>query len=182
MIATAKKAKNWIIDIIDWFHKPFSKYISEETFRYGATGGANTVLDFLLYFVFYRYIFDKQIVNIGPVAIGPHIAAFMFVFPITFTTGFLLAKYITFTQSKLRGRVQIFRYGVSVTGSILLNYFLLKLFVEVCGLYAVLSKILTTIVVVIYSYVAQKHFTFRTGEKALAKLELAEERALSSYE
>jgi putative flippase GtrA len=166
----AKKIQTTIISTIDWFQKPFSKYISHETFRYGVTGGCNSVLDIFLYFVFYNFIFDKKVLDLKIVSISPYIAAFLFVFPITFTTGFLLAKYITFTQSVLKGKIQLFRYGLSVAGSILLNYLLLKLFVEVAGLYATLSKILTTGVVIIYSFIIQKHFTFRTGKRALAKV------------
>lgn len=164
MESNLKRIQTNIISTINWFHKPFSNYISDETFRYGVTGGCNSVLDIFLYFIFYNFIFDKKILDLKIISISPHIAAFIFVFPITFSTGFLLAKYITFTQSVLKGRVQLFRYGLSVAGSILLNYLLLKLFVEVAGLFATLSKILTTGVVILYSFVIQKHFTFRTGK------------------
>ncbi|PKP30846.1 MAG: phenylalanine 4-monooxygenase [Bacteroidetes bacterium HGW-Bacteroidetes-17] len=153
-----------MIRFIDYFYPLCSRFIPNETFRYAATGGANTALDILLYFVFYRFILDKQIVDFGFVAISPHIAAFVFVFPITFTTGFLLAKYITFTSSSLKGNIQLFRYGVTVFGAILMNYALLKLFVDGFGLYATLSKILTTIVVVTYSYFVQRFYSFKTGK------------------
>ncbi len=151
-----------IIRIVDWFYFPFLHFIPKVLFRYAATGGANTVLDILLYFVFYRFILDKQIVELGFIAIGPHIAAFLLVFPITFTTGFLLAKYVTFTTSELQGKIQLFRYGLTVAGSILLNYIFLKLFVEYFGWFATFSKIVVTVVVVIYSYLAQRYFSFRT--------------------
>ncbi len=163
MIRFFNKLRDLIIRIIDWFYFPFLRFIPLEVFRYAATGGANTVLDISLYFVFYRYWLDMQNVDLGFTVISPHIAAFLLVFPITFTTGFLLAKYITFTASELRGRIQLFRYGVSVAGSILLNYVFLKLFVEVAGLYATLSKVLTTIIVVIYSYIIQRNFSFKTA-------------------
>jgi putative flippase GtrA len=169
MIELTKFIKDLIIRVVDWFYSPFSKYIPLETFRYAATGGLNTIFDIFLYFVFYNFILQKQVVQIGFVAMSPHIAAFVFVFPITFLSGFLLAKYVTFTRSILRGRIQLFRYGVSVGGSILLNYFLLKLFVDVFGVYPTPSKMIATLFVIGYSYIVQKHFTFKTGKKALAK-------------
>jgi putative flippase GtrA len=165
MFQLSRLIRDLIISVIDWFYQPFQPYIKQETFRYGATGGMNTVFDIFLYFIFYHFVFQKQNVDLWFVTISPHIAAFLFVFPITFATGFLLGKYVTFTQSDLRGRIQLFRYGVSVGGSILLNYVLLKLFVEVFGWYATFSKITTTMVVVVYSYIIQKHFTFRTVQK-----------------
>ena len=151
----------------EWSYPPFRNLIPELTFRYGATGGINTLLDIFLYFICYRFILKKSFINLGIIVISPHIAAFLMVFPITFSTGFLLSKYITFTESKLRGRIQLFRYWLNVLVCIFINYILLKFFVDYCGLYPTLSKILTTIFVVTYSYFAQKHFTFRTEKKTL---------------
>ena len=155
-----------IIGVSDWFYKPFSKYIFLVTFRYGFTGGLNTVLDIFLYFIFYNFVFEKQVFDLGFIAITPHIAAFLLVFPITFTTGFMLAKYVTFTQSILRGKKQLFRYGLTVIGAIFLNYVLLKFFVEVCDIWATISKIITTGLVVIYSYFMQRYFSFRMENKS----------------
>ncbi|MDP2721563.1 MAG: GtrA family protein [Bacteroidales bacterium] len=159
------KHDNLIIRTIRWFYPPFRKYIPPETFRYAAAGGLNTSLDVFLYFVFYNFILDKEVVNLGFVAISPYIAAFIIVFPITFSTGFLLSKYVTFLDSPLRGKTQLMRYGLSVVGSILLNYVCLKVFVEYFYIWPTVSKILTTVVVIIYSYIIQRHFTFKTGGK-----------------
>ena len=163
MTFSIKNISKPIIKFIDWFHFPFLKFIPKEMFRYAATGGANTILDIILYFIFYRFVLDKQIVELGFIAIGPHIAAFLIVFPITFTSGFLLAKYVTFTSSELKGRIQLFRYAVTVSGAIFLNYFFLKLFVEYFFWQALFSKLITTIIVVIYSYVLQRYFSFRSN-------------------
>lgn len=149
--------------IITWFYQPFKRFIPPETFRYAATGGLNTAFDIFLYFYFYNFILRKEVIELGFVAISPHIAAFIMVFPITFTTGFLLAKYITFTSSPIRGRVQLLRYGLTVAGAILLNYILLKLFVEYLFIWPTISKIITTVFVVAYSYFIQRYFTFKTA-------------------
>ncbi len=164
-----EKTGTFITRIVDWFYFPFLHFIPREIFRYAATGGANTLLDLILYFVFYQFLLDGQIVELGFVAISAHIAAFMMVFPITFTSGFFLAKYVTFTASELKGRIQLFRYLLTVAGSILLNYFFLKFFVEYCGWYAPLSKLITTVLVIVYSYVAQRYFTFRTARRNLVQ-------------
>jgi putative flippase GtrA len=85
------------------------------------------------------------------------------VFPITFSTGFLFAKFITFTGSPIKGRIQLFRYGLTVAGAIFLNYILLKIFVEHLFIWPTISKIITTIFVVTYSYFMQRFFTFKTA-------------------
>ena len=153
--------------IIDWLYKPFTNMVPYETFRYGLCGGANTVLDIFLYFIFYNFILKKHLVDLGFVTISPYIAAFLIVFPITFTTGFMLAKYITFTQSTLRGRIQLMRYGITVMFSIFLNYIFLKILVETFHIFPTPSKIITTFFVVVFSYFSQKHFTFGNAKERL---------------
>lgn len=153
----------FINGLINCLYKPFRKLIPVETFRYATTGGFNTALDIFLYFCFYNFILKKEIFELGFVAISPHIAAFLMVFPITFSTGFLFAKFITFTGSPIKGRIQLFRYGLTVAGAIFLNYILLKIFVEHLFIWPTISKIITTIFVVTYSYFMQRFFTFKTA-------------------
>ena len=157
-----KYIRNFILNVIDYFYNPFRNLIPLQTFRYAATGGFNTSLDIFLYFINYNFILKKHVLDLGFVSISPHIAAFLLVFPITFSTGFFLSKYVTFQESDLRGHIQFFRYIVTVGVCIFLNYIFLKLFVDVCGFYPTVSKLLTTGLVVIYSYFSQKHFTFKT--------------------
>jgi len=169
MVQFLRNIRDLIIRIIDWFYFPFLHFIPPEVFRYAVTGGLNTAFDLILYFIFYRYVLDKQVVDLGFVAISPHISAFLIVFPITFLSGFILAKYVTFSASELKGRIQLFRYGLTVFGAIVINYFFLKLFVEHFGWYATLSKGVTTIIVVIYSYIAQRYFSFKTAQIAVSE-------------
>jgi putative flippase GtrA len=165
-----EKLGHWIKQLLELFYFPFiRRFIQSETYLYAATGGANLAFDFLLYYLFLHYIIHNEVVDFGFIAFTPHIAAFIFVFPITFATGFFLAKYVTFTASQLKGNKQLVRYAISVGGSILLNYILLKLFVEYMYIYPTPSKMITAIFVVIYSFLVQKFFTFQTGEKQLEK-------------
>jgi putative flippase GtrA len=153
--------------VIDWFYPYFKRIMPKETFNYAFCGGINTAFDIFLYFITYNFILLKQNLHLKIITFSPHIAAFLLVFPITFSSGFLLLKYITFTKSHLRGRVQLFRYALIVSGSIILNYILLKLFVDICGFYPTPSKMMATMVVIIYSYLSQRHFTFRSKKPFL---------------
>jgi putative flippase GtrA len=42
-----------------------------------------------------------------------------------------------------------------------LNFILLKILVERAHIYAVLAQFLTTSIVILFSYLAQRHFSFR---------------------
>lgn len=157
-----KQIQTIINQLIDWTFPYFGVFLNKETYRYAFCGGLNTIVDLILYFVLYHFVLQKQELNLYIVAISPHIAAFLIVFPFTFSSGFLLSKYITFTESPLRGRIQLLRYGITVTASIILNYIFLKLFVDILHLYPTPSKFLTTGIVIVFSYFSQRHFTFKS--------------------
>jgi len=164
-------ARNIVLNVIDFFHRPFSRWIDQQTFRYLACGGSNTVLDILIYFISYNFVLHQHPVHVGPITIAAHIFAFMISFSISFPLGFTLSKYVVFTESNLKGRVQLFRYALLVSMCILLNYVFLKLFVEYCHFFPTPSKALTTAIVAIFSYISQRNFTFKVKEALIENTE-----------
>lgn len=160
-----QKIAQFITKIIDFFYHPFKNLCSEELFRYAACGGGNMVLDWILYFIMYNFVVGHNLIYYSvfgnQYCITPHIMSFCIVFPITLFTGFWLNKYVTFTQSTLRGSRQLIRYIGIVAINLAINYFGLKLFVEICNFYPTPSKILITLITVVISYFGQKYFSFR---------------------
>jgi putative flippase GtrA len=156
--------KNLITNFIDFFYPPFRKLMPLQTFRYAACGGANTVLDIFIFFISYNFIYQKRVLNLGFMAFEPYTAAFITSFCVSFPVGFFLMRNIVFTQSTLHGRVQLFRYFLLVIACILLNYVFIKFFVEKLHLYPTVAKIFTTIIVVSFSYLTQKNFTFKAEQ------------------
>ena len=150
---------------IDLLYIPqIRKIVSRDIFGYGICGGANMVLDTLWYFVLYHYVVCEQFVDLGIVVMSPHIATLCLVFPITFFTGFWLNRHVAFRVTHMRSRRQLVRYALSVVGSIVINYVCMKLFVESFHLWPTPSKMLTTVISVVYSYLAARYFTFRDSE------------------
>ena len=158
-----------ITKIVDFFYRPFSKYIPQQLFRYAACGGGNMVLDWVLYFFIYNFVIGHELVyitlpfasNLSPICLTPHILTFLIVFPITLFTGFWLNRNITFTQSSLRGYKQLWRYILIVALNLLVNYLGLKLCVDILGFYPTPSKMLITLVTVTISFFGQKYFSFK---------------------
>jgi len=70
-------------------------------------------------------------------------------------------KYVVFSDSNMRGSIQLLRYLMIYLFNLALNYILLKIFVEIFHIYPVTAQILATIVIIIFSYLAQRHFTFK---------------------
>lgn len=85
----------------------------------------------------------------------------LFIFPFTFFSGFWLNRHVAFRRSPLPRGTQLFRYLLSVLGSIVVNYLCLKLFVDACGFWATPSQMLASFITMVYSYLAAKYFTFR---------------------
>lgn len=156
------KLSEHIIRVIDLFYvKPLEKVLPRETFRYAVCGAANMLLGWVVYSLVFSYMVRDRFLDLGFVVMSPHIQSLFIQFPVTFFTGFWLNRYVTFRQSPLRGRVQLFRYALSVVGSLLLNYALLKLLVEVAGIYPTIAKPIVDAGVVVYSYCMAKFFTFQ---------------------
>ena len=151
-----------LIRLVDWLYiSPFKRLVSRDIFAYGLCGGANMALDTLWYFVIYHYIVAERFIDLGVVVVSPHIASLIVVFPITFFTGFWLNRNVAFRATEYKTRGQLIRYALSVLGSIALNYLCMKLFVEHLYIWPTPSKMLTTAVSVVYSFLAAKYFTFR---------------------
>lgn len=155
-------ADNKIITFIDFFYPPFRKLMPEQTFRYAACGGANTLLGLALFKILLVYAFKGENVELGFYTLKPHNAALFVTFFVNFLIGFILMKYVVFVDSNLKGRIQLFRYGLAFVFNLTLNYFLLKVFVEVLGWKAFLSQCITTGIIITISYLSQKHFSFKT--------------------
>lgn len=153
--------KNAILRVVDFFYPPFRRFVPLQTFRYAVCGGSNMALNILIYFISYHYVLHEQNIKTPISVISPHIAAYLISFCVTFPIGFYLSLFVVFPESYLRKRIQLFRYFVVVIICILLNYAFLKLFVEVFGWYPTPSLMLTTVIVVAFSYFSQRHFSFR---------------------
>ena len=150
-----------MISLIDRLYiKPLEPIVSRDIFGYGLCGAINMALDTLWYFIIYHFVVAENFINIGVVVMSPHIATLFIVFPITFFTGFWLNRHVAFRVTEYKTRGQLIRYAISVVGSIVINYICMKLFVEIFDFWPTPSKMLTTVISVVYSYLAARYFTF----------------------
>lgn len=145
--------------------RPIAAVIPRQIFRYGVCGGSNMILDSVWYFIIYHFIICKRYIDLGIVVVSPHIAALVLVFPITFFTGFWLNRNVAFRRSPVARNAQLARYALTVVGSIILNYVCMKVLVESYGIWATPSKLITTVISTVYSFLAAKYFTFRNAER-----------------
>lgn len=152
-----------ILSLLDRLYiKPLRGLISATTFRYVACGVVNYfILDALLYYIIYHYVIPTPLISIGGVVVSSHIASLVVLFPITLFNGFWLNRNVAFRVEALPVGRQLFTYIGTIFGSLLLSYVVMKLFVDVLGLWATPSKILTSVTTSLYSYLMARFVTFK---------------------
>jgi putative flippase GtrA len=165
MNALFEKVAVGIRGLIDFFHPLFHRFIPLQTFRYLIAGGVNTLLGLLVYFFCYQYLFRETVIDFGFYAFKAHSASLFGSFLITFPIGFFFARYVVFDNSFLRVRIQLFRYLMICLFNLVLNYLLLKTFVELLEWHAVIAQVITVLFVVAFSYIAQRNFSFQSNKK-----------------
>ncbi|ANI90449.1 hypothetical protein A9P82_14840 [Arachidicoccus ginsenosidimutans] len=157
--------KKQIFKIVDFFYPPFKKFIPLRTFRYAVCGGSNLVLSNTLFFVFFHYVVGKQFIplHFGSISyvISPHVAALILSFIVCTPIGFYLNLFVVFPGSQLRRRIQFVRYFLVCILNLILNYILLKFFVEKLHIYPTIANILNTVIVVTLTYILQRNFSFK---------------------
>lgn len=150
-----------LLKIIDSSYFIFKKFVPLKTYRYAFCGGSNLVLDTVLYFICFHFFVQKQNLDLQIVVLSPHIASLFIVFPITFCVGFILNRYIVFSESKLALGTQFIRYLIVGFTALLISYLSMKFFVDYLLFYPTPSRLLATIVTVLFSYIMQNNYSFK---------------------
>jgi len=152
-----------IHNILDFFYPLVKRLFDQTTYYYAVCGVGNLVLSWILFYVFYQFVFQKQMLYVAIInfTFSAYTLTAFTCFVLSFVIGFLLMKYIVFTESGLKGRVQLFRYGLSAMISGMVSWGLLKIFIEVFDFFPSLANILASCLVVIVSYLLQRKFTFK---------------------
>jgi putative flippase GtrA len=156
-------ARDLLLPIIDFFYPPFRRIVNIQTFRYAVSGAANTALGFVVFYTSFKYLFAGENIDLGFYIFTPYTVALVLSFSISFPVGFFLSKYVVFSDSKIKGRIQLFRYFMICMFNLALNYILLKIFVEKLHIYPTIAQVLTIGIVILFSYLAQRHFSFKAG-------------------
>lgn len=155
------KVRQFIFSFLDIFYPIFKPFFNKQMYHYLACGGGNTLFGLFLYFFNYHYVCNKQPFDILIITLKPHIASMFLTSLVTFPIGFFFTKYIVWSDSTLPGKKQLFRHFNFFLFATFLNYGLLKFFVEYLNWWAMPSQLITTIIIVIFSYLTQKHISFK---------------------
>src|SRR6185436_10468082 len=103
-------ARDLVIPIVDFFYPLFRRIMNLQTFRYAACGGFNTLTGLAAFYIAFKFILREKNLDLGVYVFEPYSAALFISFLVSFPVGFFLMKYVVFPDSKMKGRIQIFRY------------------------------------------------------------------------
>lgn len=158
-----------LLKFIDFFYPPFSRWLPLPTFRYLVSGGSTALCGIVSYYIAYNWVLHQRNLRLNvaflPDLVTAHSLALVLSTFASFLWGFTLNKYLVFTQSNLKGRIQMFRYAVVLAVNFGLNLALLKYMVEGMHWYPSISQAFITLTLSLCSYFLQKHFTFRVKKK-----------------
>lgn len=150
-----------IFQILHFFYPIFKRFMDKQTYYYLVCGGGNTALGLLIYFLADHLFFHSSNFTVGIFTFKSHIASLIVSILITFPIGFLLNRYIVWHDSNLSPYKQLYRHFGFVILFSIMNYVLLKMFVEYFNWWHFPSQFITTCIIVIFSYLTQKYISFR---------------------
>ena len=125
-----------------------------QLFRYTLVGGLAFVVDFGLLFFLTEYVCLHYLISAT----------------ISFLAG-LLVNYVISTQwifrdSKIKNKkVEFILFGLIGVIGLILNNVLIYLFTDVVGLYYMLSKLVTAIIVYMWNFLGRRYFLFNAKSK-----------------
>lgn len=157
-----QKVRDFILSFIDFFYPPFKTLFGVQTFRYLACGGANALLNLVVFSVGYNLVFTSKVVYVLGFAISRYIAAYLLALSISFPVGFCLNRYVVFQASNLMRHTQLLRYGSVTFINIFLDYALLHLLVGYFKFWATPSQAFIIVILSLFSYFCQTYFSFKT--------------------
>lgn len=151
--------KYWLIKTTDYLYLPFKRFIKLQTFRYAFCGGTNALLNIIIFSVCYNLVFkyDTSFLNLP---ITRYAKAYTVALSFSFPIGFTLLKSIVFKESNVKAKTQVLRYTLVNLSCIIFDYLLLYLLIGYYNLPATLSQTFILMILSLYSYLCQTHFTF----------------------
>lgn len=152
-----------ISNLLAFFYPIVKKWLPFEVYAYLAVGAANTVLNILLFTIFYKVILQETTYTIFSFPFESYTIALFIAFIATVPTGFWLSKKFAFTKAaKQQTGKQLGKYFLVVLQGLVSDYLLFKGLIVFLHMDPVVAKILSTVIVLTVNYLLQKYFTFKS--------------------
>lgn len=139
--------------------------LNSKIFRYFISAGLATVVDILVYFIAYNYIYQKQDIHLFNIAvIAASSASLILSYTCGLLTNFTISKILVFHESDLETHKQLFRYILVALGILFLNYLMMKFLIRDLGWYPTFSRAFSALSIGVLSFTVHKYFSFRVSK------------------
>ncbi len=139
---------------------PFvKKLLKNEVVRFFLSTGVGFLVDALVYYFVYHYIFIKTVKIFG-LSFSRDVISLIVSYSCCIICNFLLTKYFVFSHSKLSSRNQFLRFFMVAFVGFFANLLMLRLFVRVFKIYPPLARVVGALSLGVASYFVHKFFSF----------------------
>ncbi|MEX8546786.1 MAG: GtrA family protein [Mucilaginibacter sp.] len=136
------------------------KLLKNEVVRFFLSTGVGFLVDALVYYFVYHYIFIKAEVKVFGFPISRDVISLIISYSCCIICNFLLTKYFVFAHSKLSSRNQFARFFSVAFLGFFANLLMLRLFVSIFKVYPPLARIIAALSLGVASYFVHKFFSF----------------------
>ncbi len=144
--------------------EPFLKRLlkNQSLFRYGIAAAIATLVDIIIYFLFYNFVLQKEDVQVLPALIvSAPTTALAFSYSCGLITNFTITRFYVFPGSPLRTRIQLMRYVMVALLILGVNYLLMTFFIRWLHWFPTLSRSAAAILCGFASFGIHRIFSFR---------------------
>jgi len=139
--------------------------INNKVVRYIFSAGMATMVDVVVYFLFFNFIFLKSDQSIFDLlTLSAPTASLAISYSAGLMTNFLITKYLVFTESDLRGIHQLLRYILVAILILALNYLLMSFLIKTLDWYPTIARIFSALSIGCLSFIIHKFYSFRKSE------------------
>ena len=135
------------------------KLLKNEVVRFFLSTGVGFLVDALVYYFVYHYIFLKTVEVFG-LNLSRDVISLIVSYSCCIICNFLLTKYFVFAHSKLSAQNQFFRFFMVAFVGFFANLLMLRLFVKVFKMYPPLARVVGALSLGVASYFVHKFFSF----------------------
>ncbi len=135
------------------------KLLKNEVVRFFLSTGVGFLVDALVYYFVYHYIF-LETVKIFGFSFSRDVISLIVSYSCCIICNFLLTKYFVFAHSKLSTQNQFLRFFMVAFIGFFANLLMLRLFVRVFDMYPPLARVVGALSLGIASYFVHKFFSF----------------------
>ncbi|WP_295711727.1 GtrA family protein [Mucilaginibacter sp.] len=136
------------------------RLLDNQVFRFVLSAGVGFLVDISAFYLFYHNLLVRHTYPIGSITVRNSTLSLAISFALGVIVNFLVTRYLVFTESKLSAYKQFFRFASVACIGFFANLFVIKVLIQVFGIYPPLARIGAALSLFFASFFIHKVFSF----------------------